>query len=329
MNKGEKKLTVRTVWIDTQLHPAALAVLEKAVRLSGPGVQQNLQDPLQGIEEADAAIVGSLFPGTAPTFERAQRLKVVARLGMGYDNINVDAATKAGIYVTHTPDAPTESTAEFAVTLMLALARRLKQAQQHLNSGEWPTPEQVMGFDLAGKTLGLVGLGRTGGRVAQLASAFRMTIVAYDPFVPPERAREHGITPVASLAPLLGAADIVSLHVPLTPQTRGLIGTAELLQMKRSALLVNVSRGPIVNQSALTEALRRGHIAGAALDVWDPEPPSPDTLLLSMTNVIATPHMAAMTWEGRQRSNEAAASQVLLVLTGERPPNLLNPDAWS
>jgi D-3-phosphoglycerate dehydrogenase len=324
MSGGEKRFTV---WTYVQLHPAALAILEKAVWLCGPGVQQDLQDPLHGIEEADAAIVGSLFPGTEQTFKRAQKLKIVARLGMGYDNIDIGAATRAGVYVTHTPEAPTESTAEFALMLMLALARRLKQAEQHFSAGRWPTPAQVIGHDLAGKTLGLVGLGRIGGRVAELASIFRMKVVAYDPFVAAERALELGVTLVPSLSSLLEVADIVSLHVPLNSETRELMGTSELSQMKQGALLINVSRGSVVNERALIDALEKGHLSGTGLDVWDPEPPSSDNPLLHMENVIATPHIAAMTWEGRQQSNKAAAQQVLLVLRGKQPPNLLNLEA--
>lgn len=316
------------IWLDVPLIAEALALLEGQAEIIGPQARPNPEDPLSELAGADGAIVSSLFPGVGETFDRAKNLKVVARVGIGYDNIEVQAATARGICVVNTPDAPTESTAEFAVTLMLATARRLKAADKHLSRGRWGRTPALMGFDLAGRTLGLVGLGRIGSRVAEIARALRMRVLAFDPYVSPERAAALGLELAPDLSTVLQAADVLSLHTPLNDQTRGLIGARELAQLKRGSILINASRGPVVVESALLDALRSGHLSGAGLDVWDPEPPHPDNPLLQLDNVVVAPHIAGFTEEGRLRSNPEAVKQALLALRGERPTSLVNPEVW-
>lgn len=310
------------VWSDIDLVPEARELLARdAVTV----VIQPGQAP-SDVDTIDAIVAGSLLQGDAAFFARASRLQAIARSGIGYDRIDVDAATAAGVCAINTPDAPTESTAEFALTLMLAVARKLSLGAGPLAAGEWKQGGALVGFDLAGKTLGLVGCGRIGRRVAELAQAFRMDVQVFDPFasnLPPSVRR------VANLADLLASSDVISLHAPLSAATRHLLGPAEFSRIKPGAILINTARGPLIDEAALLEALRTGRLAGAGLDVWDPEPPASDNPLLRLTNVVATPHVAAFTQEGRRRSHVAATAQVLQVLRGEQPPFLLNPAVWS
>jgi Lactate dehydrogenase and related dehydrogenases len=310
----------RIVWTDIELNSAARQLLEPyATIVVGSAAH------LEHLETAHGAIVGSLLPANREFFARATQLQVIARLGMGFDNLDLAAASHAGVCAVNTPDAPTESTAEFTLALMLAVARRVALADRRLRSGSWDGPDQLQGFDLAGKALGLVGCGRIGRRVAELAAAFQMRVVAHDPLaavLPPDVER------APSLDALLAQADIVSLHLPLKATTRQLINARALGLMKPGAILINTSRGAIVDDTDLLAALRSGHLCGAGLDVWDPEPVSPTHPLLELPHVVVTPHMAAYTREGRVRSHRGAAEQVLQVWRGEMPASLLNPDVW-
>ena len=310
------------VWSDINLVEPARACLSAA----GVHLIVSTGGCLDGLEQADGVIAGSLLWGDASFFHRHPRMQVFARSGIGYDRVDLDAATAAGVCVVNTPEAPTESTAEFAITLMLALARRLPLPARALAAGTWTEGPAVIGSDLAGKILGLVGCGRIGRRVAEIARALRMEVWVYDPFaaaLPPDTSR------VPTLKELLAGADVISLHLPLSSATRGLIGATELALCKPTALLINTARGPLVAEAALADALQQGRLKGAALDVWDPEPPAPESNLCHLPMVIATPHMAAATEEGRRRSHTTAAEQVLDVLRGERPPSLLNPSVWA
>lgn len=318
------------VWTDVPLDADAAAFLAAHVKLVGPILTPtaDVADRLAGIDRADAAIVSTRFVGNATVFARAAGLRVLARVGIGYDNIDVAAATAAGIAIVNTPEAPTESTAEFAVGLMYAVARRITAADQVTRTCNWTLDTKVLGFDLAGKTLGLVGFGRIGRRVARIVGGLPMTVRAFDPFVPADAMTAAGVEPVADLATLLGSADVVSVHVPLSPQTRGMIGRSELAWLRPSAILINTSRGPVLDEAALADALRDGRLAGAGIDVWQQEPTAKDNPLLQLGTVVATPHLAAFTREGRRRSHTAAAQQVVMMLRGERPPALVNPEVW-
>lgn len=276
---------------------------------------------------AQAVIASSRVQYNADFFDRAPTVFVVSRTGIGYDNIRVNEATERGVAICVTPDAPTISTAEFAVTLMLTVMRHVKPAEKMLRSKERRDFfTEYAGVETYGMTLGLIGVGRIGSRVARVARALEMKVVAYDPYISPERANELGIQLVPTMVDALKVADVVSLHVPFSPETHHLINSQTLAQMKPGSYLINSARGGLVDEQALIAALDAGHLHGAGLDVFDPEPPPPDHPLLHRDNVIATPHIAGASMQSKDRLWEQAIAQALQVLRGERPPNLLNPD---
>ena len=310
------------VWVESSLNESALARLAAVAetiiaenRVCPPGV--------------DAAIITSGPAADGAFMDRAgATLKVIARPGIGVDNIDIPAATKRDILVVNTPDAPTESTAEHAVALMLALSKRVVVGDMSLRGAE-VSRSQLLGTEARGRVVGVVGFGRIGRRVAEIcAQGLKMRVIAYDPYVDPEQTATPGVEMVDDLGTLLMRADFVTLHTALTPETQGFIGERELRQIKSGAYLINVSRGPVVDETALVRVLEEGHLAGAALDVFDPEPPAPDNPLLGMTNVVVTPHVGSFTDLGTKAMHDGAVEQVLQVLRGERPPYLLNPEAW-
>jgi phosphoglycerate dehydrogenase-like enzyme len=322
-------MSLSQLWSEVPLHAAALDLLRGRVRLSGPGVPPaDAATPGFGFETADAAVVGFRRSYDAAAFATAPRLRVIARTGIGYDNVDVAAASAAGICVVNTPEAPTESTAEFAVGLMFAVARRIATADHNSKAGRWIADATVLGFDLTGRTLGLVGFGRIARRVAEMARGIRMTVCAHDPYVSATAIAEAGATPCPSLAELLGRAQVLSLHAPLGPATRGLIGAAQLALLPRGAVLINTARGPLLDDAAVLAALESGRLSGAGIDVWDTEPAAPDHPLLHHPRVVATPHIAAYTDEGRRRSHVAVAEYVLATLRDEVPATLLDPGMW-
>lgn len=318
------------IWTDIKLVPEALRLIEAApVRLIGPGAPDAAPgDPLRGIEEADAALSRARVAWNAGLFARAPRLKAVARSGIGVDNVALAEATAAGVCVINTPEAPTEATAEFTLALMLAAARRLCWADRRIRREGWFDSTEASGIELAGRTLGLVGFGRIGRRVAEIARALRMAVIACDPALDAETARRNGAELVPGLRELLPRADVVSLHLPLTEATRGLIGEREIGWMKPGAILINAARGPVLVESALAEALRSGRIAAAGLDVWNPEPCAAGNPLHGFDQVVAAPHIAGATEEARRGGNVGAARGVLEVLQGRRPASLVNPEVW-
>ncbi len=265
----------------------------------------------------------------AALFEQLPNLRMVQRTGIGVDNVNLEDATRCGIVVCNTPDGPTESTAEHTVAMLLNLAKRVKQGNDALAAGRFgPRSGVLIGVEATGKTLGLVGLGRIGRRVAQICRrGFDMQVLAYDPFVTPEQAAELGVTP-ASLDEVLQRADFVSLHAPVTPDTYRLINRERIALMKPGAFLLNLARGPLVDAEALLEAVDAGKLAGAGVDVFDPEPPELDSRLRNHPLIVATPHSATLTVEGRVRIEELAVARVLAFFGGERPPDIVNPDVW-
>ncbi len=317
------------LWTDVPLHTEALARLRDRVKLSGPTVPADLAaTPSFPITDADAAIVGPRITYGAAVFASAARLKVIARTGIGYDNVDIPAASAAGVCAVNTPDAPTESTAEFAIALMFAVARRIPAADQNSKAGVWKLDPSIMGFDLAEKSLGLVGFGRIARRVAEMARAIRMRVSAFDPFVPSAVITESGATPCADLPELLQRSHVLSLHVPMTASTRHLIGRDQLALLPRGAILINTARGPLIDEGAVIAALNSGHLNGAGIDVWTNEPTDLDNPLFRHARVVATPHMAAFTEEGRKRSHVAATEHVLAVLRNEIPPTLIDSAVW-
>lgn len=258
--------------------------------------------------------------------DRAPRLKVISNIAVGYDNVDVAACTERGIAVCNTPGVLTDATADLTLALMLAVSRRVAEADRFTRSGAWRywTPTLLLGQDLSESTVGIVGMGRIGQEVARRVKAFRSRILYHNRHRRPEVEAELGAT-YASLPELLEQSDFVSLHVPANAETRNLIGADELSRMKPTAYLINAARGTVVDQPALVTALREGKIAGAGLDVFAPEPISAGDPLLALENVVLMPHVGAATVRTRQRMAELAARNLLAVLAGEPPPACVNP----
>lgn len=273
----------------------------------------------EALAEADGFIAG-VDRITAAVLARAPRLKVIARYGVGVDGVDLAAATERGILVTNTPGANTESVADLAFGLMLALARRIPFADRQVKGGQWP---RLTGQDVWGATLGLLGTGQIGRAVARRAAGFGMSILAYDVCQHPEIAQLGGV--YAAFDEVLAGADFLSLHLPLTPETRRLIGAEQLSRMKPTAFLINTSRGGIVDEQALLAALQAGRPAGAALDVYEVEPPV-GSALVALDTVIATPHSGAHSFGAMRRMAEGAVTNLLAAFRGERPPALVNPE---
>lgn len=304
------------VLICDKLDSSGLQILQTA------GVEIDNRPGLKGealreaIRLADGLIVRSGTQITAAELERPGRLRAIARAGVGVDNIDVAAATRRGIVVMNTPGGNTVSAAEHTLALLLALARHIPAADLSMKSGRWER-NQFVGTQLAGKVIGIVGLGRIGREVARRCAAFEMKVIGYDPFLTPERAAQQGIEAVSRLDDLLSRCDFLTVHVPLTPETRSLIGARELGLLKKGCRVLNVARGGIIDEAALAEALRSGHVAGAGLDVFSTEPPSPDNPLLKAPNVILTPHLGASTVEAQETvAREAAQLLVDYLLRG-------------
>ena len=263
------------------------------------------------LKDADVVVVRSRRRLDRCTIDRAPRLKVIARAGVGLDNVDVDYAVKRGITLLSTGDASTEAVAELTIGLMIALARRITELDRKMKRGNW-CKNSGAGVELRGKTLGIIGLGRIGSRVAELARVFGMRVVAYDPYVSREKAERLGVELKQRLEDLLRESDFVSIHAVLTEETEGMIGERELRLMKPTAYLVNTARGAIVDEEALVRALEGGWIAGAALDVYEREPPS--SRLAGLENVILTPHVGASTVEAQKRIARVLAEKILVAL---------------
>ncbi|MBL9081208.1 MAG: hydroxyacid dehydrogenase [Planctomycetales bacterium] len=284
--------------------------------LYSPHLWQSPDELQAALVEARALIVRNQTKVTAELFAAAPHLKIVARAGVGVDNIDVAAATSAGVVVSYTPAANAVSVAELAVGLMLALARHIPQAHAHAIAGGW-NRQRYMGTELAGRTLGIVGFGRIGQLTAERAQAFGMKIVAADALLASDApALAKFDARLLPLEELLAAADVVTLHVPLTPDTNNLINSDRLARMKHSALLINTSRGEVVDEASLLSGLKDHKIAGAALDVRRTEPPAPSEFD-ALQNVILLPHLGAFTFEAQERVIDAVCRDVTLVLAGQ------------
>jgi len=263
--------------------------------------------------DADVLVVG-LQRITEKVLDAAKRLKVIGRCGVGLDNIDLKAAGARGIPVVYTPGANAQTVADLTLGLMLALARKIPQADRMTRGGQW---KRIMGNDVWGKTLGICGLGQIGFNVAKRAKGFDMNIIAYDLFENVPLAKESGIQ-YKSKAEILGESDFITLHLPLTPETRGFISDDDLRAMKKTAILVNTSRGGIVDEKALYVALKEGKIAGAALDVFEHEPPG-KTPLVELDNFIGCPHIGGITTEAIGRIGMTVAQDIVSVLKGQTP----------
>jgi D-3-phosphoglycerate dehydrogenase len=308
--------------------PLAEAGLE-ALRAAGHEVDVQLglsADDLLGVMPGAAAlIVRSATQVTAEVLEAGRDLVVVGRAGTGVDNVEIEAATRRGVMVVNAPGSNALSTAEHAMALLLSMARNVPQASGALRDGRWEK-SKWSGVELHGKVLGVLGLGRIGTLVAQRASAFGMRIIARDPFVAPERARQLGIELVDSYEDLVAQADFLTIHANKTPETTGLVGKELLAHAKPGLRIVNAARGGIIDEAALAEAIRDGRVAGAAIDVFAVEPTT-DSPLFELPSVVATPHLAASTSEAQDKAGVIVAEQILLALAGEFVPFAVNVDA--
>jgi len=304
----------------------ALALLrQKAeVKVSRFGRAFTEDELLHELRNVDAVFAGG-DPYTARVLETAHCLKIIARDGVGLDRVDLDVATRRGIVVTITPTI-CESVADLAFSLITCLFRRIMTADRLVKAGEWRSRERFVSKEVNGATLGIIGLGRIGGFVAKRAASFNMRVLAFDPYVTAARAESLGAT-LTDLKTLLSESDVVTVHAPLSKETRGLIGRRELSLMKKGAFLVNTARGAIVDEGALIEALTSGPLGGAGLDVLSVEPPSLDNPLLSMENVILTPHMGNDTHEAFRRLSLEAGKDIISVLEGEMPLHAVNPEA--
>jgi D-3-phosphoglycerate dehydrogenase len=251
------------------------------------------------------------------------KLKVIGRAGIGVDNIDVQTAAKHKIKVVNAPTGATASVAELALLHMLALARQLPKADCTTRKGEW-MKKQLKGKELSGKTLGLVGTGNIGKLLAKYAKAFDMQVIGYDPFIDEKAMKKDGIKKIDDLSKLLEKADFISLHIPHTPETHYIINENMFAKMKPSAYLINCARGGVVDEKALYNALKNGKIAGAAMDVFEQEPPSKDNPLFTLDNVVVSPHIGANTKEGQLRAGVITAEQMTKVLDGKEPDYWVN-----
>ena len=282
--------------------------------------------PQKTLVEASRVVDGILARAATITKDvlTSPNLKVVSRHGVGYENVDVEECTRLGIAVTISGDANSQAVSEHAFALLMAAARNLVVANRIVQSNSWDR-NGVVAVELHRKTLGIIGLGRIGNRLARQASGFDMKVLVYDPYASDEAIRTAGAIRV-ELQDLLSRADFISLHVPLTDETRHIIGRAELERMKPSAILANTARGELIDEQALYDALVSGSIAGAGLDVFEEEPPPENHSLLGLDNVVCSPHVAGQTAEALVRTSLASAENVLRVFRGEVPDVLVNPE---
>jgi glyoxylate reductase len=312
------------VYVSRRLPDPVMAEFARRFTLIGRPVDRpaTRAELFEAAAAADAMAVTLTDRVDEELLQRAPRLKVVAVYAVGYDNVDVAAASRRGIVVTNTPEALTEATADLTWALILAVARRIPEAERLVREGRWEgwAPTQVLGTDIFGKTLGIIGMGRIGRAVARRATGFRMNVLYHNPHpLAPDVDRALWVRSV-SLTQLLQDADIITIHGPLNGSTRGMIGKAEIALIRRTAYLINTARGAIVDEPALIEALEQGRLAGAGLDVY-PEEPRVDPRLLALPNVVLLPHIGSATRETRVKMGMMVLENITAVLAGREAPN--------
>ncbi|MBI5961013.1 MAG: hypothetical protein HY866_19900 [Chloroflexi bacterium] len=312
------------VLVPDNLNKAGLEALRAnpEIEVVAPG-KMSRNDTLAAALTAHALIIRSDTKVDAELLDKAQALKVVVRAGVGVDNIDLSAATAHGVIVMNTPESNTISTAEHALALILALCRHIPAADRSVRAGEWER-KKFTGTQLYGKTLGILGFGRVGRALAERATCLGLNEIAYDPFVPEEIARHLGLSLVPRVEDLFERADILSLHAVVNDQTRGIINAANIARMKDGVLIINAARGGLINNADLAAALKSGKVGGAAIDVYDVEPPAADNPLLGLENVVYTPHLGASTNEAQEAVGVEAANAVINALTKQRFDNVRN-----
>ena len=280
------------------------------------------EDLVKTIKEYDGIIVRSRTKVTKEVIANADNLKIIARAGVGVDNIDLDAATEKGIMVVNSPESTSITVAEHTMGLLLSMARKLSIADKSVKEGKWEK-KRFMGVELRNKTLGVIGMGRIGSQVVNRCKAFEMDAVAYDPYLPEEVATQMGVE-LTDLETVLKKADFITIHVPLTPETKHLISHDEFELMKDSAFITNCARGGIIDEDALYDALKNEKIGGAALDVYEEEPPAEDSKLFELDNIVLTPHIAASTQEAQRDAAIIVADEIIELFKGGTPKNVLN-----
>jgi D-3-phosphoglycerate dehydrogenase len=316
------------VWCERPLPSKYASLLDGVATAIGPGSTEG-QWPPDGLSDAHAVIASSKLLYDGALMDYAPRLRVISRTGIGVDRISLPDATARGIAVCNAPEGPTISTAEFAITLLLAVAKDLPAVLRAFR--EDPGADYFAsyhGLEVQGLLLGIIGVGRIGSRVAQMALGLGMRVVGYDPALRPEQSAALGIAYASTLEDALEQADIVSLHLPLAEDTRHLMNAERLGRLKRGAILINTARGGLIDEAALLAMVNSGHLYGAGLDVLEHEPARPDDPLLHCERIVLTPHIAAATTASKERLWRVAIVQALQVLRGERPPHLVNPEVW-
>jgi len=315
-------MLMKRVLVSDKLSPEAIDIFKGT-----PGIEVDVKTNLTPqelqsiIKDYDALAIRSATKVTREVIEKAERLSVIARAGVGVDNVDVEAATKKGIVVMNTPEGNTITTAEHTIAMMFALARKIPQATASMKEGKWEK-NKFVGHELCNKTLGIIGTGRVGSTVANRAQGLKMNVIAYDPFISPEIAAKLGIT-LVSLDELFARSDFITVHTPLTEETKGLINAEAFAKMKKGVFIINCARGGIVDEKDLYEALVSGKVAGAALDVFEEEP-TKNRELISLENVVCTPHLGASTDEAQTNVAIAVAEQIVAFLLRGEIKNAVN-----
>jgi D-3-phosphoglycerate dehydrogenase / 2-oxoglutarate reductase len=308
------------------IHPEGRAQLEREARVVVA------EESEEGVVRLGAEAQGVLIRGRPRASDALMsalpRLRVVGRHGVGLDTVDLAAATRLGIAVVHAPGSNAQAVAEHALMLMLCCVKNTRKVERLTRDGDFSARHAVDNTELAGKTLGIVGVGNIGRRVAKFAGALGMRVLGHDPYVPAEEVRRRGAEPVESLAALLPQVDVLTCHTPLTAETRHMIDEKTLALLRPGAVFVNTSRGPVHDERALFEALARGHLAAAGLDVFEEEPSPVDNPLFGLDNVVCTSHVAGVTREAHRQAALQVTGEMLRVLRGERPEVLANPEVW-
>lgn len=307
------------------IHPEGQALLEKEARVVVT-TEENESAFAKLAADADGILLRTRPACTQSLMMALPKLKVIGRHGAGLDIVDIPAATRLGVAVVHAPGSNAQAVAEHALMLMLMCVKRAVEVDKGTRAGNWFARDDASNTELGGKTLGIVGIGNVGRRVAKFTGALGMRVLAYDKYVPDDEVRRRGAEPVASLEALLPQVDVLTCHTPLTAETRAMINDKTLGLMKRGAIFVNTSRGPVQDERALFKALATGQLAAGGIDVFEEEPTPLDNPILNLPNVIVSPHAAGVTREANRQTAVQVAGEMLRVLRGERPDVLVNPD---
>jgi D-3-phosphoglycerate dehydrogenase len=318
------------ILLDRPLHKEALNLLKKNVEVIEI-YYNDTEKLIKNLTGVEGVICSAVFKIGKKEIENSKNLKVIGRPGVGYDNVDISAATNAGIPVVYAPDGPTESVAEHVFGLTIMLAKKINVVEKALRArGDFLIRTRVTGMELYGKTIGLIGAGRIGKRVAEIAKkAFNMKIIIFDPYLSDCKDFLNGeFSRMENLSELLKNSDVISVHIPFNKKTEKFIGEKEIDLMKSTAIFINTSRGGVVDEKALITALKNGKIAGAGLDVFEKEPPDPDNPLFKLENTVVTPHLSSFTDEGKLKMGMDVVKGALDVLEGRKPQFIVNPGVW-